>query len=75
MNEFFQLTVVLKKNIHLYFSEMEFYNQNTASENIIFANMDGKVLKGDYLFLVNIYSVDKKVNVTDSNLILGGKAY
>ena len=34
-----------------------------------------KVLKGDYLFLVNIYGVDKKVSIIDSKLILGGKAY
>ena len=65
----------IKKNIHLHFSEMEFYNQNKATEDIIFADMDGKVLKGDYLFLVNIYSADKKANVVDSKLILGGKAY
>jgi len=65
----------IKKNTHLYFSEMEFYNQNTSSEDMIFANMDGKVLKGNYLFLVNIYSVDEKINVIDSKLIIGGKAY
>jgi len=65
----------IKKNIQIYFSEMEFYNQNKTSEDMIFANMDGKVLKGDYLFLVNIYSINEKVDVIDSKLILGGKAY
>jgi len=65
----------IKKNIQIHFSEMGFYNQNTSSEDMIFANRDGKVLKGDYIFLVNIYGVDKKVSIIDSKLILGGKAY
>jgi len=65
----------IKKNIQIHFSEMGFYNQNTASEDMIFADRDGKVLKGDYIFLVNIYGVDKKVSIIDSKLILGGKAY
>jgi len=65
----------IKKNIQIHFSEMGFYNQNTASEDMIFANRDGKVLKGDYIFLVNIYGIDKKVSIIDSKLILGGKAY
>ena len=65
----------IKKNIQIHFSEIESYNQNTSSEDIIFANMDGKVLKGNYIFLVNIYGVDKKVSIIDSKLILGGKAY
>jgi len=65
----------IKKNIQIHFSEMDFYNQNTASEDMIFTDRDGKVLKGDYLFLVNIYGVDKKVSIIDSKLILGGKAY
>ena len=65
----------IKKNIQIHFSEIESYNQNTSSEDIIFANMDGKALKGNYIFLVNIYGVDKKVSIIDSKLILGGKAY
>ena len=65
----------LKKNIQIYFSEMEFNNQNISSEDMIFANMDGKVLKGDYLFLVNIYGINEQINIINSKLILGGKAY
>jgi peptide/nickel transport system permease protein len=65
----------ISKNIQIHFSEMGFHYQNISSENMIFANIDGKVLKGDYLFLVNIYGVDEQVNIIDSKLILGGKAY
>jgi len=65
----------IKKKIQIHFSEMEFYNQNISNEDMIFADRDGKVLKGDYIFLVNIYGVDKKVSIIDSKLILGGKAY
>ncbi len=65
----------INKNIQIHFSEMGFYYQNISSENMIFASMDGKVLKGNYLFLVNIYGVDEQVNIIDSKLILGGKAY
>jgi len=46
----------IKKNIQIHFSEMGFYNQNTTSENMIFANNYGDVLKGNYLFLVNIWA-------------------
>ena len=65
----------IKKNIQIHFSEMKFYNQNISSENMIFANKDGNVLKGDYLFLMNVYGVDEQVNIINSKLILGGKAY
>ena len=65
----------IKKNIQIYFSEMGLYNQSMSSEDMIFANIDGKVLKGDYLFLVNIYGTNEKVSVIDSKLIVGGKAY
>ena len=65
----------ISKNIQIHFSEMGFHYQNISSENMIFANIDGKVLKGDYLFLVNIYGINEQVNIIDSKLILGGKAY
>jgi peptide/nickel transport system permease protein len=65
----------IKKNVQIYFSEIGLYNQSASSEDMIFANMDGKVLKGDYLFLVNIYGANEKVSVIDSKLIVGGKAY
>jgi len=65
----------IKKNIQIYFSEMGLYNQSMSSEDMIFANIDGEVLKGDYLFLVNIYGTNEKVSVIDSKLIVGGKAY
>ena len=62
----------IKKNVQIYFSEIGLYNQNSSSEDMIFANMDGNVLKGDYLFLVNIYGANEKVSVIDSKLIVGG---
>ena len=65
----------IKKNIQIHFSELEFYNQSISSEDMIFTNMDGEVLKGDYIFLVNIYGIEEKVKIIDSKLILGGKAY
>ena len=65
----------IKKNVQIYLSEMGLHNQNMSSEDMIFANIDGNVLKGDYLFLVNIYGTNEKVSVIDSKLIIGGKAY
>jgi len=65
----------IKKNIQIHFSEMEFYNQSASSEDVIFANTSGHILKGDYLFLVNIFGVEENVKIIDSKLILGGKAY
>ena len=65
----------IKKNIQIYFSKMGLHNQNMSSEDMIFSNLDGKILNGDYSFLINIYGVNEKVSVIDSKLIIGGKAY
>ena len=65
----------IKKNIQIHFSEIELYNQSISSEDMIFADKNGNLLKGDYVFLMNIYGVDEKVTVTNSQLIVGGKAY
>ena len=65
----------IKKNIQIHFSEIESLDENISSEDMIFANKDGNVLKGDYVFLVNVYGVNEKVSIIDSKLIVGGKAY
>ena len=73
--QIFSTDTTIKKNIQIYFSEIGLYNQGMSSEDMIFANNDGGVLNGDYMFLVNVYGVNEQVNIIDSKLILGGKAY
>ena len=65
----------IKKNIQIHLSEIQPHDRNISSENMIFSNNDGNVLKGDYRFLVNVYGIDDNINVIDSKLIVGGKAY
>jgi len=48
---------------------------DASSEDLIFSDKDGQVLKGDYLFLANVYGVDEQVEIFNSKLILGGKAF
>ena len=61
----------LHKGSFWHFSEIELYNQSISSEDMIFADKNGNLLKGDYVFLMNIYGVDEKVTVTNSQLIVG----
>ena len=32
-------------------------------------------LKGNYVFLINLYEIDEKSEIIESNLIIGGKAF
>jgi peptide/nickel transport system permease protein len=54
---------------------MKFYKEDVPGEDLIFAGNDEKILKGTYLFLVNLYGVEKQAKIIDSKLIIGGKAY
>ena len=54
---------------------MGLYKEDASSEDLIFSDKDGQVLKGGYLFLANVYGVDEQVEIFNSKLILGGKAF
>ena len=67
---------VILKNIANAKSKYLFSLDTISSENIIFSKLDeNKILKGDYIFRVHLYSVSGKPTLVKSNLILGGKVY
>ncbi len=67
---------VIVKNIANAKSRYSFQLDTLSSEKIIFSKLDeNKILKGDYVFRVHLYSVSGKPTLVKSNLILGGKVY
>ena len=65
----------IRKNVQMQSTMMGFYNDNIPSEYLVFTDSEEKILKGTYLFLVNLYGVENHVKIIDSKLILGGKAF
>ncbi len=66
----------IKKNISLQSDKFEFPITGFSSQDIIFSKSNQhSVLKGNYIFLVNLYGVQVENSITDSNLIIGGKAF
>jgi peptide/nickel transport system permease protein len=54
---------------------MKLFRESISSEDLVFADKYGHVLKGNYLFLVNLYGIENHAKIIDSKLILGGKAF
>ena len=66
----------IKKNISLQSDKFEFPITGIASQDIIFSkSSQHSVLKGNYIFLANLYGVQIENSISDSNLIIGGKAF
>ena len=66
----------IKKNLFLQSDKFDFPIEGFSAEDIVFSkSTDNVVLKGDYVFLVNLYGVQKKNSIVDSTLIVGGKAF
>jgi len=72
----FSTDVSIKKNLQLQSENFSFTIENLASENIIFSQTNShKILKGNYVFLVNLYGVQTENEIIDSTMIVGGKAF
>jgi len=66
----------IKKNLFLQSDKFDFLIEGFSAEDIVFSkSTDSVVLKGDYVFLVNLYGVQKENSIVDSTLIVGGKAF
>nr|AIE98114.1 binding-protein-dependent transporter inner membrane protein (ABC.PE.P1) [uncultured marine thaumarchaeote KM3_04_D06] len=65
----------IRKNVQIESAKMKLFRENVSSEDLIFADENGHVLKGNYLFLVNLYDTRNHAKIIDSKLILGGKAF
>ena len=71
----FSTDATIRKNIQIQSAGMEFYREGIPNEDLIFADNKEKILKGNYLFLVNLYDVNEHTKIINSKLILGGKVF
>ena len=72
----FSTDSLLRKNITM---QSDFYNFEINGMNtieLIFSNQKKQeILNGDYVFMINVYSVESQNKFLNSQLIVGGKAF
>ena len=72
----FSTDSAIKKKLTL---QSEYFNHDLSRlsvEDIIFSQTQTNVpLKGDYVFLINLYGENQDNNIKESKLIIGGKAF
>ncbi len=67
---------VIKKNLLLQSDKFEFSLENMAAEDIIFSKTnEHSPLKGNYIFQIVMYGTESSNHITQSQLIIGGKAF
>jgi len=71
----FSTDETIRKNIQMQSTDMGFYKEGMPNEDLIFSDNKEKILKGNYLFLVNLYDVNEHTKIINSKLILGGKVF
>ena len=72
----FSTDELIKKNLFLQSDDFGFSIETSSAEDIVFSEFqEQRVLKGNYVFLVNLYGVEQQNEITESSLIVGGKAY
>jgi len=66
----------IKKNLFLQSNQFDFSIEGFSAEDIVFSkSSEHRVLKGDYIFLVNFYGAQNDNSILESTLIVGGKAF
>jgi len=72
----FSTDQAIKKNLFLQSEKFNFPLSDLTSQDIIFSQTSkNSVLRGGYVFLVNLYGVQTENKILDSSLIIGGKAF
>ena len=72
----FSTDEMIKKNLFLQSDFYGFSIENLSSEDIIFSQSEQNIpLKGKYVFQINAVSIDSEIELTESKLIVGGKAF
>ena len=72
----FSTDEMIKKNIIMEPDIFAFDIYNKGVTDIIFSDIsENKVLKGEYVFTVNMYGLESQSKIIDSRIILGGKAF
>jgi peptide/nickel transport system permease protein len=66
----------IRKKLYLQPEKFDFPLDKLSSEDIVFSKTDvHQPLKGDYLYVINLYGVDSQNQIPESRLIIGGKAF
>ncbi len=66
----------IKKNLSLQSEIFAFTLDRLSAEDIVFSKTQiNEPLKGNYIFLVDLYAVNSEVQIPESKLIIGGKAF
>jgi len=67
---------MIKKNLYLQSNKFTFSLNALSSEDIVFSKTDKhEPLKGNYVFLVKMYGNRSENKISESKLIIGGKAF
>ncbi len=66
----------IKKNLFLQSKQFEFSLKGLSSEDIVFSKIQqNEPLKGNYVFVIDLYGVNSVNQISESKLIIGGKAF
>jgi len=66
----------IKKNLFLQSEKFEFVFERLSAEDIVFSKINiNEPLKGNYIFLIDMYGVNSETEIHESKLIIGGKAF
>ncbi len=72
----FSTDSAIKKNLSLQSEIFTFDLNELSSEDIVFSKTKtNESLKGKYIFLIDMYSVNSQAQIIESKLIIGGKAF
>ena len=72
---YFSTDSMMIKNLNLYKDDFQFDFLSDTTE-IIFSELnENKIQKGDYIFIIDAYGVKEPLEVIESKMVLGGKAY
>ena len=70
---YFSTDDMMKKNLILQKNELDF---SEGTVEMVFSQSDNEqILKGNYIFIIDTYGIEETVNVLESKMILGGKAF
>jgi len=72
----FSTDYMVRKNLELQSNVFNFSLNGLSSEDIVFSKtINHEPLKGNYVFLVNFYGINEENDVSESRIIIGGKAF
>ena len=64
---------MMKKNLKLQKNELDF---SEGTIETVFSQLgNNEILKGNYIFIIDTYGIEEAINVLESKMILGGKAF